>query len=84
MRQYALDYRIARTTIIKVIRGIVITDMMSFRVPTEEFSKRDFGMTRLDAVQKLFDEFLGIKVEGIATMQVIPLGDVCEVRLRSE
>ncbi len=75
---------IARTSIIKVIRGIVITDTMSFRVPTEEFSKRDFGMTRLDTARKLIDEFLELKVEGIATMQVIPLGDFCEVRLRSE
>lgn len=57
---------------------------MSFRVPTEEFSKRDFGMTRLDTARKLIDEYLELKVEGIATMQVIPLGDFCEVRLRSE
>lgn len=62
----------------------MITDTMSFRVPTEEFSKRDFGMTRLDTARKLIDEYLELKVEGIATMQVIPLGDFCEVRLRSE
>ena len=75
---------IARTKFIKVIRGIVIADMMSFRVATEEFRKRDFGTTRLDTARKLLDEHLHLKVEGIATMQVIPLGDVCEVRLRSE
>jgi hypothetical protein len=75
---------IARTLVIKVIRGIVIADRMSFRVATEEFRKRDFGMTRLDTARKLLDEYLHIKVEGMATMQVIPLGDVCEVRLRSE
>jgi hypothetical protein len=57
---------------------------MSFRVATEEFRKRDFGMTRLDTARKLLDEYLHLKVEGMATMQVIPLGDVCEVRLRSE
>ena len=68
----------------RVIRGIVFTDTMSFRVPTEEFGKRDFGVTRLDTARKLIDEFLELKVEGIATMQVIPLGDVCEIRLRSE
>lgn len=62
----------------------MIADRMSFRVPTEEFGKRDFGMTRLDTAKKLIDELLELKVEGIATMQVIPLGDVCEIRLRSE
>lgn len=62
----------------------MITDTMSFQVPVEEFSKRDFGMTRLETVQKLLDEFLGIKVEGIATMQVIHMDEFCEVRLRSE
>lgn len=62
----------------------MITDTMSFRVPIEEFTKRDFGVTRLDTARKLLDEFLCLKVEGIATMQVIPLGDFCEVRLRSE
>jgi len=75
---------IARTKFIKVIRGIVITNTMSFKVPVEEFGKRDFGLTRLDVARKLIDEFLGLKVEGISTMQVIPLGDFCEVRLRSE
>ena len=75
---------IARTTIIKVIRGIIITDMMSFRVATEEFQKRDFGLTRLECVRKLLEDHLHLKVEGIATMQVIPLGEVCEIRLRSE
>lgn len=75
---------IARTLVIKVIRGIVIADRMSFRVATEEFRKRDFGITRLDTARKLLDEYLYLKVEGMATMQVIPLGDVCEVRLRSE
>jgi hypothetical protein len=62
----------------------MIADRMSFRVATEEFRKRDFGMTRLDTAKKLLDECICLKVEGIATMQVIPLGDVCEVRLRSE
>ena len=62
----------------------MITNTMSFRVPAEEFGKRDFGMTRLETATKLIDEFLGIKVEGISTMQVIPLGDLCEIRLRSE
>ena len=62
----------------------MIADRMSFRVATEEFRKRDFGMTRLDTARKLLDESIGIKVEGMATMQVIPLGEICEVRLRSE
>lgn len=58
--------------------------MMSFRVASEEFRKRDFGVTRLDCARKLLDDHLHLKVEGIATMQVIPLGEVCEIRLRSE
>jgi hypothetical protein len=62
----------------------VIADRMSFRVATEEFRKRDFGMTRLDTARKLLDEHLHLKVEGMATMQLIPCGDECEVRLRSE
>lgn len=62
----------------------MIADTMSFRVATEEFGKRDFGVTRLDVAYKLLDELLHIDVEGIATMQVIPCGDECEVRLRSE
>jgi hypothetical protein len=40
-------------------------------------------MTRLDVARKLLDEF-HINAEGIGSMQVIPLGDVCEIRLRSE
>ncbi len=62
----------------------MIADRMSFRVATEEFGERDFGMTRLDVARKLLDELLHIDVEGIATMQVIPCGKECEVRLRSE
>lgn len=62
----------------------MITDTMSFRVASEEFRKRDFGITRLETARKLLDEFLGVSVEGIESMQVIPLGEVCEIRLRSE
>jgi len=57
---------------------------MSFRVASEEFRKRDFGMTRLETARKLLDDYLHISVEGIESMQVIPLGEVCEIRLRSK
>ncbi len=40
-------------------------------------------MTRLECATKLLDD-LHLKVEGIATMQVITQGEFCEIRLRSE
>ena len=61
----------------------MIADCVSFRVKTEEFGKRDFGFTRLDTAWKLLDE-MNLKVEGVETMQVIPCGDECEVRLRGQ
>jgi hypothetical protein len=84
VRQYAPDRKIARTTVIKVIRRVIIADTFSFRVPVNEFRKRDFGVTRLDTARKLLDEVLCLQVEGAASMQVIPAGDDCEVRLRAK
>ena len=71
-------------TIMKVIRGTIIADWMSFRVATEEFRSRDFGLTRLEVARKLIDEHLGLEVEEIASMQVVPAGDHVEIRLRSK
>ena len=67
----------------KVIRGIIIAEWMSFRVANEKFTSNDYGSTRLETARKLLDQYIGLEIEDIATMQVIPAGNECEVRLRA-
>lgn len=71
-------------TVIKTIRGIVIGDLLSFRIAKDVFTSNDYGVTRLETARKLLEEYIGLDVEDVATMQVIPAGDVYEVRLRGK
>jgi len=56
---------------------------MSFRVPEEKFRENDFGWTRLEVAHRLLSE-MGIEATEVATMQVIPAGDYCEIRLQAK
>jgi len=67
----------------KTIRGIIIAEWMSFRVPKEMFTSNDFGITRLETARKLLDQHIGLKVDDMASMQVVPAGNAIEVRLRA-
>ena len=71
---------------IKIIRGRIIAGTLSFRVPLEIYGRANFGSVRLDAAVKLLTEELGLEIEGIETMQVVPIAveDRVEVRLRSQ
>lgn len=61
----------------------MIASVMSFRVPEEKFRENDFGWTRLEVAHRLLSE-MGIEATEVATMQVIPAGDYCEIRLQAK
>ena len=52
-------------------------------MPAQEFRKHNYGWSRTEVVHKLLAE-LEIEVIGFGSVQVIPVGDDCDIVLRQE
>ena len=67
----------------KVIRGDIIAEQIKFNVGAQMYRSDRTGTTRLDAVHHMAAE-LGFELEGVGSMQAIPVGDShYEVLLRA-
>lgn len=67
----------------KILRGHIICRELRWRMPAQEFRKHNYGWSRTEVVHKLLAE-LEIEVIGFGSVQVIPVGDDCDIVLRQE
>lgn len=65
----------------RVYRHEIVANSLSFTVPAAEFTRRNYGWTRLEVASRFLEE-LGIEVEGVRTMQVIPCGETYTIRIQ--
>ena len=67
----------------RVLRGHILCREIRFKVPAEEFRKRNCGWARTEIVKELVAE-VGIEVIDFQSVQVIPVDDVCWIVLREQ
>lgn len=58
----------------RIIRESIIAERIKFNVDAQTYRKYRHGQTRLHGVEQMLLA-IGVEVEGIATMQAIPIGE---------